>query len=272
MYAFDLLGFGRSSRPRFAGNDHISAEQYAFPRDEIVCLSLPSFWVDSIEEWRKQVGLQRFHLLGHSLGGFITGCYALHHPEHIEHLILCDPAGIPKRPAEAQVQQGSWGFRALTGLAWRGGLLSPVRLAGPWGPGLIERLRGDLAAKFPHADNTVATYLYHLMAQEASGEHVFTALFQPFTWAHRPLVERLHDVKVRDVTFIYGNMTWMDPRPAFVLQEKMTSHNVRVHRIGPAGHHVYADVADHFNELVVSCRKQQRSSSPRSPKHFEKSL
>lgn len=31
VYAFDLLGFGRSSRPRFAGNDHISAEQCAFP-------------------------------------------------------------------------------------------------------------------------------------------------------------------------------------------------------------------------------------------------
>lgn len=32
VYAFDLLGFGRSSRPRFTGKDHVDAEQYVSPR------------------------------------------------------------------------------------------------------------------------------------------------------------------------------------------------------------------------------------------------
>jgi pimeloyl-ACP methyl ester carboxylesterase len=50
--------------------------------------------VDSIEEWRKQMGLERFHLLGHSLGGFLVGCYALRYPHCVDHLVLLIYAAV----------------------------------------------------------------------------------------------------------------------------------------------------------------------------------
>eukprot|EP00983_Pelagomonas_calceolata_P013496 431739-Pelagomonas_calceolata.AAC.2 len=33
-------------------------------------------------------------LVGHSLGGYLSACYALKYPEHVEHLILVCPAGV----------------------------------------------------------------------------------------------------------------------------------------------------------------------------------
>jgi pimeloyl-ACP methyl ester carboxylesterase len=32
--------------------------------------------------------LQKFVLLGHSLGGYLAATYALRHPQHVEHLLL----------------------------------------------------------------------------------------------------------------------------------------------------------------------------------------
>lgn len=58
-------GFGRSSRPKFATDaEKVEAQ-----------------WVESIEEWRREVKIKEFVLLGHSLGGFIASAYALKYPE-----------------------------------------------------------------------------------------------------------------------------------------------------------------------------------------------
>ncbi|KAJ0174266.1 hypothetical protein K1T71_010412 [Dendrolimus kikuchii] len=65
VYAIDLLGFARSSRPKFSTDPQLAEEQ----------------WVQSIEEWRKRMGLKQFILLGHSLGGFLSTAYTMKYPE-----------------------------------------------------------------------------------------------------------------------------------------------------------------------------------------------
>lgn len=72
VYAIDLLGFGKSSRPNFSKD-----------ADEI-----ESQFCDSIERWRKAMGIEKMILLGHSFGGFLSTSYAMKHAENIEHLIL----------------------------------------------------------------------------------------------------------------------------------------------------------------------------------------
>lgn len=64
VYAFDLLGFGRSSRPPFPSDASKAEEQF----------------VDSIEQWRQSVGLENMILLGHSLGGYLATSYAIQYP------------------------------------------------------------------------------------------------------------------------------------------------------------------------------------------------
>ena len=44
------------------------------------------------------MGLERFVLVGHSLGGFISTAYTLRHPEAVVHLVLADPWGFKQIP------------------------------------------------------------------------------------------------------------------------------------------------------------------------------
>jgi abhydrolase domain-containing protein 5 len=74
-----FLGFGRSSRPVFS-TDALDAERE---------------FVQSIEEWRREMQLEKFVLLGHSMGGFLATSYAIRYPNRVSHVILADPWGFP---------------------------------------------------------------------------------------------------------------------------------------------------------------------------------
>jgi pimeloyl-ACP methyl ester carboxylesterase len=79
VIAFDVLGFGCSSRPNFS-----SAAQEAEAK-----------LVKSIELLANALGLVNFILLGHSMGGFLVSAYALQHADRVSHLVLADAWGFP---------------------------------------------------------------------------------------------------------------------------------------------------------------------------------
>ena len=89
VYALDLLGMGRSSRPPF--RIHSKDRQASITEAE-------DWFIDALEEWRIQKKINRFTLLGHSLGGYMAVAYALKYPGHINKLILASPVGIPEDP------------------------------------------------------------------------------------------------------------------------------------------------------------------------------
>lgn len=89
VYALDLLGMGRSSRPPF----RLQA------KDRQGSITEAEDWfIDALEEWRVQRKIDRFTLLGHSLGGYMAVAYALKYPGHLNKLILASPVGIPEDP------------------------------------------------------------------------------------------------------------------------------------------------------------------------------
>ena len=47
-----------------------------------------SFFIDSLEEWRGKMGLDKMTLIGHSLGGYLSIAYALKYPTRVSKLIL----------------------------------------------------------------------------------------------------------------------------------------------------------------------------------------
>jgi len=89
LYALDLLGMGRSSRPPFRIKSKTREEQIAEAED---------WFVDSLEEWRVQKKIEKMTLLGHSMGGYMAVAYALKYPGRLNKLILASPVGIPEDP------------------------------------------------------------------------------------------------------------------------------------------------------------------------------
>lgn len=239
LYAFDLLGFGKSSRPTFS-KDALEAE-YQF-----VC---------SIEAWRQRLGLQRFFLLGHSLGGFIAAAYAIKYPEHVAHLILCDPWGFPERPISV-----SHRYHLPTWVKFVAAFLRPfnplasLRAVGPAGPILLKKIRSDLRRKFSSViedEEAIPNYLYHCNAQTPSGETAFKAMTAEFGWAKHPMICRIVNLRSDiPITFINGSKSWIDQQTGILIKHSRLDSYVNVQVIQGSGHHVYADKPQHFNQLI----------------------
>lgn len=249
VYAFDLLGFGRSSRPAFPSDATKAEEQF----------------VNSIEQWRQSVGLENMILLGHSLGGYLAASYAIQYPTRVSHLILVDPWGFPERP-KPQTQdsqgQGTDGQKRPTAPRWVKAIasvvslfnpLAVIRAAGPWGPGLVNRFRPDFRRKFEDLfdDDTMTQYIYHCNAQTPSGEVGFRAMSESLGWAKRPMLQRIHLLPPSiQLSMLYGARSWVDSSSGDRVVEIRNRANTRVILINDASHHVYADQPEEFNKVV----------------------
>ena len=108
--ALDLRGHGQSSSPE---NDDYAIDSMAQDIQMVV----------------DQLGIQRFILVGHSMGGSVAGAYAGAYPQQVAGLLLVDPSGdSTQMPAEegqqffgaleseaySSVVEGYWG-QILTG-------------------------------------------------------------------------------------------------------------------------------------------------------------
>lgn len=88
VYMFDIIGFGRSSRPTFDSTNGMNAE---------------TKFVESIEDWRQAVKLQeKFYLVGHGFGAYLATLYTVRYGRFIRKLILLDPWGFNPKPDENQ--------------------------------------------------------------------------------------------------------------------------------------------------------------------------
>jgi pimeloyl-ACP methyl ester carboxylesterase len=87
----DLPGFGENSR--------LESANYDVP-----------FQVKRLNRFVESLKLERFHLAGSSLGGYIAGYYAADYPEKVKSLALFSPAGV-----RSPIQSDLWRRYAETG-------------------------------------------------------------------------------------------------------------------------------------------------------------
>lgn len=89
IHVLDNPGMGRSTRETFnivQGKDDPDGYKMVQETEE--------WYLSRLETWREKNGLDRFVLLGHSLGGYIASIYAMKYPQHVERLILVSPVGV----------------------------------------------------------------------------------------------------------------------------------------------------------------------------------
>lgn len=217
----DLLGMGRSSRPPFK----IGAKDKAGKISEA-----ENWFIDALEDWRKTKQIERFTLMGHSLGGYMATAYALKYPGHLNKLILVSPVGVPEDPYavnedlpepmessmvnEFTQDQGETTSKpSANGIArsepprrpypkwlitlWDANIspFSIVRWAGPLGPRLVSAWTTRRFSHLPQEEaQALHDYSYSLFRQRGSGEYALAYILAPGAFARSPLIRRIHGV------------------------------------------------------------------------------
>jgi len=242
VYAIDLPGFARSSRPIFSTDPLEAEEQY----------------VNCLEQWRKCLKLPKIILIGHSFGGYVTASYCLKYPKYLENIVLVDPWGVSAYSEEGNQRRNvPFWLKIILGMfntfSWTP--LVMLRFVGPAGPRAVERVRPDIKRRYESFVGQanvelISNYLYHCNAHYPSGEMLFTTLMKNFAWAKNPMLTRLKkkDSKV-PMTVLYGANSWV----TYISPEEFERNevgNCTVHMVENASHHVYSDQPDVFYELV----------------------
>ncbi len=96
VIALDWVGFGRSSKP-------------------VVTYSL-FYFADFLKKFAEALGLQRFHLIGHSAGGKHNLAFNILYPEYVEKMVLVDTDGFIKDPWWTHQTKKKW-FKPLGDLS-----------------------------------------------------------------------------------------------------------------------------------------------------------
>ena len=260
VHALDLLGYGRSSRPKFVIN---AKDPYEKIRET------ENFFIDSLEEWRKAKGLERFTFVAHSMGAYFASAYSMKYPGHIKKLVLVSPAGVPRSPfsisaAERRakgvtdsVPKTSVEIPGWFNYLWEQNV-SPfflVRRTGPLGPRVVSGWTARRFANLPEEQaKALHRYVYTIFNAPGSGEYALNYLLAPGAHARWPLAERAKDITC-DTVWMYGQNDWMDASggiEAVAEIKRATGCETPLLIVRDAGHHIYLDNPTDFNNLVIS--------------------
>jgi pimeloyl-ACP methyl ester carboxylesterase len=166
VIAPDLPGWGASTR--------IDSASYGYPAQ-----------VDRLHQFLAQLGIRRFHLMGHSMGGGISARYAAEHADEVITLGLMAPHGM------VEPQQSELARCIEKGDNW---LVVSSR------PG-FDRLMNNLFVKRPFIPGTVLKYLAQVMA---GGSSKTDEIFAEIQKNEPPLAEQLTKIKA-PVFIIWGD-------------------------------------------------------------------
>jgi len=287
VYSLDMMGWGLSSRPKFHLTD-TSVE------------AAESFFVDSLEEWRKKNGIDKMILGGHSMGGYIAVAYCEKYPQHVERLILLSPVGVPhkEKEEEARIKRGmgnvslKWkAVRYTFGKLWEWDFTPLVVsrvLSEERGRNLVSSYvqRRLPAITSLEEQINLSEYLYLNSILPASGENSLNRILLPGAFARNPLMDRIPKLTVSNpITIVYGEKDWMDKTGGLevkricVEQKKVESlknktengksceliPDINVHIIKDAGHLLMLENWEEFNSSVIIAGMGVDSISPNMP-------
>lgn len=157
VIAPDLPGWGESTR--------LDTASYSYP-----------IQVERLHQFLQQLGLSRFHLLGHSMGGCIAATYAANYPDEVTTLTLIAPHGITEPEASDLKQSVDRGDNWLV----------PTSISG------VDRLLDKCFMKRPYIPGPVLKYVAQQVVSRAEKTG---KIFDEIQVNDPPLVDRLSQIK-----------------------------------------------------------------------------
>lgn len=243
-----------------------------------------TFFVESLEAWRKAMDIDSMVLAGHSMGGLIAVAYTEKYPQHVHQLILISPAGVPeetKAMIEARAARTTWRFRLFEMLFpffSPGDLLRslPESIGKKWIQDyVIRRLPAITNEK---EQDALSEYLYcNNGLLPGSGEYCLPKLLKPSVFGRLPLIHRIPLLNVQSCSFLYGETDWMDSNGGLGVESicrerkmnNLSAPSVVVHQVRQAGHLLMLENSEEFNNGLImvslsndeNCKNGNRTSN-----------
>jgi len=250
-YFIDLPGFGKSSRPSFSDNLDVN--------EAAMC--------DFLENWRIQLfGQERQILLvGHSMGGYLCGIYALRYGKFVESIILVDSWGwfSPKLDSTDyyNIENLSLFIKVAHASAKYFYPMAIMRKAGVVGKFLLKNVRKELYEKFDDLVSSDAfyDYLFYINCGEPTGEHFFKTIQENSFFAKKPVIDRCHDLAPHiKVSLFVGSKSFVNKLNKTVGQQlisKLGNERATYELFQGKDHHLYGDneFITYFTEYLKTC-------------------
>jgi pimeloyl-ACP methyl ester carboxylesterase len=248
VWCVDFIGMGLSSRPKYNLKN---------TEDAI------SLFIDSIEEWRKKAGLQRFLLIGHSLGGYLAINYALKFKENIIRMFLISPAGVTytteeeAKEFEENLSKAPFMRRMFVKLVKKVSNKkhtpnSLYKKTGFLGKYMLNKYITKRWTTTEAESKVLFEYFSNLLSLPEGTEGALHDLLGfPRARALYP-VEKLIIEKFQKIPihFFFGSHDWMDTRGAKrILESEKVTASVNI--IKNAGHHINMDNPESLIEFIV---------------------
>jgi len=246
VFCMDHVGMGLSSRDGF----HCTSTEETI-----------ELFVESVEEWRKAIGVETFYLAGHSFGGYVGTHYTKKYEFRVQKLVLLSPAGVTRYEKEPTVEEASKKYnfigRFIYGYAMKNwqNRVSPNSLTrgNPWISKWI--LKTYINYKFVgltyEENRAIENYMHEMLKLPAGTEDgIFYILKPPGAIAYTPLEDILSDIKI-SIDCYFGETDHLDQSGAKRISEKKSDFKLKV--VPKAAHQVTVQNPLHLaKELVVS--------------------
>lgn len=238
-----------------------------------------NYYLDKIEQWRKENNLERFNLVGHSFGGYLSYKYALKYPDVVERLSLLSPLGMErnihsinntfKENVVYELEESD----PSSNLYWRKwevpkilfeNQFSVLRWLGPIGNKLCWGFINSSYGKIP--SQAYRDYLFESFLGKKpfakQNIHSLKHLFTQGLLARDPIMDTIADLKVPKVSVFYGDHDWMNSHAGYLMVERLK--NIRAStkdtletyiEVPDAGHNLFIDNPDYFSKKLLQFLK-----------------
>ena len=263
VFGVDWLGQAGSSRPSYPYGWGSRKPAWMLSEAQQVDAAI-TFSVSSLEAWRAALGIDRFDLVAHSMGGYLATQYAMAYPHRVRRLVLVSPVGWAAKP-EGELARGRAG--GLIGALWDSGL-GNFGILRTFGRCASATAKGVLIGRTGVRDADEAALLTsyfwsHATAEPISSEKAINYLLEPYFspapfgfYAKRPVstepAERL--ASLPPTTLLYGShdLHYIETMPDAVSRVAAASPHGRVamHFVRRSDHHLYIDNPEEFHQRV----------------------